>query len=140
MDENNRKRQHVAPSGEEPKRFTERRRGKKDRFSILVNTVAGAGLAFTVATLILLDRASPAAENFFTRFFNAPVVSYWNGEYIKTAIIVMFVSFLLCAAGFILSLHRTRRKTDRYNRPTIVLGLVSLAGLIVMLIVFRDFL
>lgn len=127
------------PEGQ-ARQFVERRKRKRDGFSQAVTVISLAGLIFALVTVILLDRASPVGESFFTRFLGTPVVSYWNAEYIKTAVIVMFLSFFLCAASFVMSLRRTRRKSDRYNKPIIVLGILSFVGLIVLLIAFRDFL
>jgi hypothetical protein len=53
---------------------------------------------------------------------------------LRGAFIAIMVSFVVCALGFILNITRHRRKTDKYNKLLITLGIVSIVFIAAFLI------
>lgn len=44
--------------------------------------------------------------------------------------IILVLNFAVCTMGFIFNMARHRRKTDRFNKSIIIMGLLSLAGIL----------
>lgn len=115
---------------EELKRnFVERRKGP-DIVVKAVWWIVGISWLLTVAVFTIADRARPQIETFFDRFFNVKVRDHWDENLLAYAFMIAVINFVVCAAGFILNLLRQRRKEDKISKSIIVLGSISLAGII----------
>ena len=112
------------------------RRRRKDWVVRLVSVVSVLGWVFAFAALLLFNEAQPSGPDFFTRFLGATVINYLDVNKLNMAFIALLISFFVCAAGMTANILRHRRKTDRYNKSIIILGSVSLVGIIAFLINF----
>ena len=120
-------------TGTEQRQFVERRR-KPDILVRSVMVIAVIGWLSAVAALVMLDRARPVGENFFTRFFDVTVVSSWNTSLLRWAFAAIMASLIASALGLIVSVTRKRRKSDRYSKLLIALSIVSALLLILFIL------
>lgn len=44
--------------------------------------------------------------------------------------VILVLNFAVCTIGFIFNLARHKRKTDRFNKSILILGALSLAGIL----------
>ena len=128
----------IDPQGQSRK-FVERRK-KKDWVVQSVTVVTVLGWIGAFIALLLIDRASPAQENFITRFLDVNVVSFWNTALLRGAFIAISASFIVCVAGIVLNATRHRRKTDRYNKLLIAISIASTVLLVLYLVNFYRYL
>ena len=106
----------------------------------IVSAVAILGWLSTFLALLFIDRASPAQEDFITRFLSVSVVSYWNSSLLRWAFIATIVSVVACALGIVLNVSFHRRKTDRYSKQLFVITVASVALLVFFLLNFYAYL
>ena len=116
------------------------RRKKQDWVVRSVTILAIVGWICALVALLFIQRASPAQENLITRILNIDVSSFWNVAMIRDAFIAILASFLICVIGFVFNLSRHRRKTDRYNKLLIVIGILSTVILVAYLSLFSRYL
>jgi len=120
-------------------KFVERR--KRPNWVVrIVSVIAILGWISTFVALLLIDRASPAQENFITRLLEIDVASYWNSSMLKGAFAAVLVSVLVCILGIVLNIAFHRRKTDRYSKMLIIITVASVVLLVIFLINFAAFL
>ena len=124
-----------ANNQQEPRRYVERRR-KKDWVVRSVNVIAVLGWLGAVITIVLADRAKPGSENMFIKMFGGEVVTAWNTELIRTAFISILISFFVCAVGLLVNMTRHKRKTDRFNKSIIILGIISFILIVIFITAF----
>ena len=61
----------------------------------------------------------------------------WNIPLLRQiGLIVLVFSFLSSVAAFIFNMMRMRRKTDKYRKSVIVMGLITLAGIVFYIIAY----
>ena len=66
--------------------------------------------------------------------------SEWTVTLLPTVLILLVFSVLSCIAAFIFNMMRMRRKTDKYRKSIIIIGTISIAGLIVFVLRFSEYL
>jgi len=106
----------------------------------IVSVIAVLGWAGVVAAFLLIDRASPAQENFITRFLQVNVASYWNTSLLRWAFAATLVSVVACILGMILNVAFHRRKTDKYSKLLITITAVSIVVVVFFLLNFAAYL
>jgi hypothetical protein len=111
------------------KRFTERRKGP-DTVVRAVWWTAGISWLLFIAALVFVETARPETETFFDRQFNISIREYWDENALLYVFIVLVLNFAVCTIGLIFNMARHRRKTDRFNKSILVLGTLSLAGIL----------
>jgi len=116
-------------------RTVERRR-KQDWVVRSVSIISALGWLFAIVSLLLAGQAQPRGEDFFTRIFHTQVASYLDVGMLEVAFISLLVSFVACAVGFVANMARHRRKSDRFNKSVIILGIVSFLGIIAFLLTY----
>ena len=126
-------------SPEQPRAYVDRRK-KQDWIVRSVTIITVLGWVGALVALLLIDRASPAHENLFTRFLNVSVTSYWNTAMLRGAFIAILASFVVSIVGFIFNASRHRRKTDRYNKLLIFICIASTVVLVFYLVSFSPYL
>ena len=63
----------------------------------------------------------------------------WNIVLLRQiGLILLVVSFLCSVAAFIFNMMRMRRKTDKYRKSVIIMGLITLTGIVFYVIRFGD--
>ena len=123
----------------QPRKYVERRK-KQDWVVRSVSVIAVIGWILAFIALLFLDRASPLQENFITRFLSVNVVSFWNTSLLRSAFAAILASFIACVVGFVLNASRHRRKSDRFNKLLIAIGVASTVMLVLYLINFSRYL
>ena len=65
--------------------------------------------------------------------------SGWNIVLLRQiGLILLVVSFLCSVAAFIFNMMRMRRKTDKYRKSVIIMGLITLVGIVFYVMRFGD--
>ena len=123
----------------QPRKLVERRK-KQDWVVRSVTVVASLGWLLAVVALLLIDRASPAQENFITRLLSVNIVGYWDRTLLRSAFAMTLASVVVCIVGFIFNATRHRRKTDRYNKLLISICIVSVVLLVLFLVNYSRYL
>ncbi len=119
--------------------FVERRR-KKDWVTRLIPIFSAVGWLSVVVFIFLLERASPRTGDIFTTKTDLIMVSGINSTLLRTSLAVLILVFLVCVLGFFFNMFRHRRKSDKYNLSIIILGLLSMVGIIVFILVYGRYL
>ena len=109
--------------------FVERR--KKVDWVVRMATILSV-LSWIVATVVLfvLDRAQPDKEHMFTRFFSIAVRDYWESPLLIVAFILLIVSLCICIFAFVFNMLRMKRKTDKYKKSIIIIGVITILGIV----------
>jgi len=114
----------------EPRRsFVERRKGPDAVVKAVWSTVGISWLLFITA-LIFVETARPEVETFFDRQFNISIRDHWDENALLYVFIILVLNFAVCTMGFIFNLARHRRKTYRFNKSILIIGTLSLAGIL----------
>jgi len=115
--------------------FNERR--KKADWVVKMATVLSL-IAWLVAfgVWVVLDSASPEKTTFFTQFFGSTVRSYWDTSLLPLAFALLVVSLGTCIIAFVFNMLRMRRKTDKYRKSIIIIGAITIVGIVVFVIRF----
>ncbi|MCX8128795.1 MAG: hypothetical protein N3I35_01695 [Clostridia bacterium] len=113
--------------------FVERRKGP-DMLTKWVKWTGIIGWFIIISVVFIISEAKPRVENFFDRLFNVKLRKTWDEDLLRYSFILMILLFLLCTIAMIFNILRHRRKTDRFNKSIILLGLASLLGSIIYLI------
>ena len=116
------------------------RRKKADWVTKAASILSVIAWIIVIVMLLLLDRAQPQSADFFTHVFRSTVHSSWNSSLLRTSFIMLVSAFFICALAMILNILRHRRKTDKYKKSIIILGVLSLIGLILFMIRFKYYL
>lgn len=118
--------------------FVERRK-KPDWVVKAVTICSIIGWALAVLAMLFMDFASPKKENFFSRLFQAPVDSGWNSGLLIFILVILTMVFFLCLIGLIFNMSRHKRKSDKFSKSLIFLGVASLVALIAYFMYFSRF-
>ena len=135
MPDNNRRSDNQTPRTAQ----IERRR-RKDWVSKSIGIISGIGWVLSIVSLLLLETASPDKSNFFSRFLGAPVRGSWNSTVLMISFVSLVTVFAACALGMVFNILRHRRKSDRFNRSIIILGIASIIGIALFLVRFGSYL
>jgi len=102
-------------------------------------SVLSWGIAFAV--WLIIDQASPVRTQFFENFTGTAALSQqWNTALLPTALVLLIVSFVICVIAFFFNMARMRRKTDKYRKSIIIIGAVTLVGIVAFLLRFGAYL
>jgi ABC-type phosphate transport system permease subunit len=116
--------------------FIERRGRKPDRVSQCIALFVVIGWVFAIFMLGFQFEAQPKGEDFFTRYFGSRPNLGTDLGLLRLSFISLVVSFTACVVGILLSFKRNRRKTDKFNKPLIVLGIITIVGIFVFFVKF----
>jgi magnesium-transporting ATPase (P-type) len=113
-----------------PEKPPERRRGK-DPLSQRLRWVSLIGWTLLISSIILIDFAKPEYVTLFDFRSNTPIDrrTTWNMTLINMIVFFQVCSFFLGSIGFVQSLKRTKRITDRYRFNLLLMALISFFGL-----------
>jgi len=89
-----------------------------------------------ITVLFIIHVAAPERVDFFTHVFGGQVVTTWNAQLLWVAFILLIASLICCIAAFLFNMLRMRRKTDKYRKSVIFMGVVTLLGIVFFIIQF----
>ena len=115
--------------------FIERRRGP----DVVVKAVwwtVGISWILIIATCLITSEALPKFETFIDRMVEVPVRGYMDKNVLRYAYYVLITNFVVCLVGFILNILRHKRKTDKISKSILVLGVITLVGILWYMIRF----
>lgn len=115
---------------------SERRTGKKSWVTTAVTLTSFFGWFGVLAWIAMLDRASPRSKGFLDVLSGNVAYSKWNGEMLRSGLIVLILVVVLCLLGLFFDISHKRRKEDKVSRPLIILSAVSVVGLLAYAIFF----
>ena len=111
-------------------------RNRRRQADWVVNAAAALSvIAWVVAFLVVLvldiasDRpAMPGLQAWLGG--GGPVNPVWNTTLLPVGLVLLVLSFLCCVAAFMFNMMRMRRKTDKYRKSVIIMGLITLASIV----------
>jgi len=119
------------------------RRKKVDWVVRMATVLSIVSWAFAVAVWAVLEMASPERDfrfitSILSKHHDATIVvrSYWDSTLLPIAFILLIVSLVICVVAFFFNKMRMRRKTDKYRKSIIIIGVITIAGIVLFLIRF----
>ena len=119
------------------------RRKKADwmvRMATILSAVSWAG---AIAVWAVLETAAPEREwRFITSFMSQVhdaeirIRHHWDQSLLPVAFALLAGSLGVCIAAFVFNKMRMRRKTDKYRKSIIVIGTITILGIVMFLIRF----
>ncbi len=88
------------------------------------------GWLLMFAALFIIDRAKPQSENFLVKATKAEVSNTWNQELTNALFYLMIFGLCISIIGIVINSRRYRRKDDRFRITLIMLGVISIFGII----------
>ena len=88
---------------------------------------------------LVLDIAAPDRPTFFTSVLGGMMRTEWNATLLPIGLILLVVSFLCSVAAFMFNMMRMRRRTDKYRKSVIIMGLITLAGIVFYVLRFGPY-
>lgn len=125
----------IKKRGYNPVLDKERRHGRDLLFS-LIRWLSVLGWSLMMASLFLLAYAKPGVETFFDRWYNVTLRRAWDTDLARAIFYCMLLGLVLSLIGLAINVLRHRRRNDEYRISLILLGLLSLSGLIMYLVSF----
>ncbi len=83
-------------------------------------------------TFLLIVKAKPNSNNFFSSFWHAPVRANWDLVLVNYAFYSSIVLFLVSVFTLALWSFRNKRAKDRINYFLVISSILSFAGIIVL--------
>lgn len=117
------------PSTSAPALRRDRRRREDFWVRFLEWLVVGSWFLLFIA-LLVFSKAKPQIETFFERYYNLPVNPDWNLEFLFYLRILMILGLILSVLGLTINWRRSRRAEDQFRVSLVVLGAISLLGLV----------
>lgn len=114
------------------------RRRKTDWVTKAASILSIIAWLLAVVMLLCLDRAQPEKAGFFTSLFGITVNSRWNTSLLRTSFLFLVLALGVCALAMIFNIMRSRRKTDKYKKSIIILGGITIIGIVVFIIAFGE--
>ncbi len=107
----------------------DRRKGP-DLWNKILSCLGVFGWFVMFVALFIIDRARPEDENMFTKSANASVRSTWDLELIHYLFYLMIFGLCISVIGIVINSRRHQRVNDRFRYILIILGIISLFGII----------
>ena len=111
---------------------TERRKGP-DLWIKSLRWFAIVGWLFMVSALVIFAKAKPQVETFIERYYSIKLRTIWDMEWMRYIFYLMILGLCISCVGLAINIKRHRRKNDEYRVSMILLGLISLFGIILYL-------
>jgi len=118
------------------------RRKKVDWIVRMATALSFIAWAVAIAVWAVLDAASPEKEvGWFTsigrvRGVEITVRDYWDEKLLPTAFILLVAALAICVVAFLFNKARMKRKTDKYRKSVMIIGAITIIGIILFLFRF----
>ncbi len=107
----------------------ERRKGP-DLWVKALGWLSVFGWFLMFVALFIIDRAKPGHEDMFTKGANIEVRTTWKQELIDYLFYLMIFGLCIGIIGLVVNSTRHHRKDDRFRVTLIILGIISIFGII----------
>jgi hypothetical protein len=108
---------------------SDRRRGP-DIWAKMIGWLGVVGWLVMLIAMFIAEKAQPHFETFFDRWFKINVTTTWNVVLARYIFYLMILGFCISVLGLLINTKRHRRKYDDYRAYLVLLGLLSLVGMI----------
>ncbi|MCL5290084.1 MAG: hypothetical protein ACOY35_00180 [Bacillota bacterium] len=108
------------------KSFVEKRQGV-DFWVKFVKTAAIFVWAAMFIILVIIDRAKPQVENFFSNLFQISLRQSWDSDLLAYAFSLSVAMLGFSVFAFIINMKRHRRKSDKYSKSILAMIFFTLA-------------
>jgi len=122
--------------------FQERRR-KADWITKMATILSLLSWVVAIAVWAVLESASPEREmTFITSFLRETmgaetrIRDYWDATLLPVAFWLLVLALAICVTAFVFNALRMRRKTDKYRKSIIIIGAITLIGIVLFLVRF----
>ena len=119
------------------------RRKKADWIVRMATILSVLSWAVVIAVWAVLDAASPERERQFISSIirkHLDVQSYvrtrWDETLLSVGFLLLVASLAVCLVAFFFNKLRMKRKTDKYRKSIIVIGSITIMGIVAFLIRF----
>ncbi len=113
----------------------ERRKGP-DLWVKVLGWLGVFGWFLMFMALFIIDRAKPEDENIFTKAAKIEVRTTWNQELTNYLFYLMIFGLCISIIGIVINSRRHHREDDRFRLNLIILGIISIFGIIKFLFSF----
>ncbi len=111
------------------RRKLDRRKGP-DPWVKALEWLGVVGWLLMFAALFIIDRAKPQAEKFLVKATKVEASTTWNQELTTALFYLMIFGLFISIIGIAINSKRYRRKDDRFRITLIMLGIISIFGII----------
>lgn len=112
-----------------------RRRGP-DFLIRFVQWVGGLSWLVLLTAMVILEKAQPQEIPYFSRLMHQEYRTWWDLELAQYFFYIMVFLLLLSLFTLLINSRRLKRKYDKLNISVVIIGLISLIGIILYLIYF----
>lgn len=120
----------MTNSGQYPRPSTVERRRRPDLWVRSLEWLAVGSWLLLFIALLLVAKAKPQVETFFERYYDLPLDPFWNLELLGYLQGLMALGLGISIIGLFINWRRSRRAEDQYCVSLIILGIISLVGLV----------
>ncbi|KIH76435.1 hypothetical protein SAMN05660860_01505 [Geoalkalibacter ferrihydriticus] len=120
----------MTDSGQYPRPSTVERRRHPDLWVRSLEWLAVGSWLLLFIALLLVAKAKPQVETFFERYYDLPLDPFWNLELLGYLQGLMALGLGISIIGLFINWRRSRRAEDQYCVSLIILGIISLVGLV----------
>ena len=109
------------------------RRRKSDWITRATAVLSALSWFVVLIVWALLEKASPEKHNMLTNILRTTARGYWEPSLIHIVFILLIISMCLSIFAFIFNMLRMRRKTDKYRKSVIIIGVINFIGIILFI-------
>ncbi len=112
------------------------RRKRPDFWVKVLEWLGVFGWFLMFAALFIFDRAKPEDKNFLVKATKVGAHTTWNQELTNYLFYLMIFGLCISIIGIVINSRRYRRKDDRFRITLIILGVISIFGIIKYILSF----
>lgn len=101
-----------------------------------IESLCVVGWLLMLIALLVIGTAKPEIETFFDRYYSVPLRRTWDLELTRYVFYIMLLGLFLSVFGLLANSRRISRKEDSYRDSLIIVGVISLIGIIKYLFFF----
>lgn len=111
-------------------RMKPERRSGPDLWVRILGWLGVFGWLLMFVALFIIDRAKPQNEFIFSRTANAKLRATWNQELTGYLFYLMIFGLCVSIIGSVINARRLHREDDRFRLTLILLGIISIFGIV----------
>ena len=114
-----------------------KKKNKRRGPDFIVKCIQGSALVSWIIIFVILIVFSMAKPRFqgFGRNFAVVGGGGWDTALVGSIFYILIFQLVLCIVGLVISTTRMRRKSDRYNKSLIIMGILSVIGIAIFTVI-----